>query len=74
MDRKLIAVLTLLLASCGCCACDNSCDYLPPVLDGPYSCQGARSGSLGTSHHPTPQPFEGEHVVGEVITPLEAAE
>ncbi len=47
MDRKLIGAMLLLFASCGCCACDSSCDYLPPVIDGPYSSssQGMRTGS-----------------------------
>lgn len=45
MNRKLFAAMLLLVASCGCRACDNSCDYLPPVLDGPYASHGTRSGS-----------------------------
>lgn len=49
MDRKLIGAMLLLVASCGCRACDNSCDYLPPVLDGPYTSHSTRSGSTFSS-------------------------
>ena len=45
MDRKFIVALLLTLISSGCCSCDSSCDYLPPVIDGPYTSQGMRTGS-----------------------------
>ncbi|MEM8944172.1 MAG: hypothetical protein AAGD11_03240 [Planctomycetota bacterium] len=70
MPRKLIALLLAVVATCGCCACDNSCDYLPPVLDGPYSACGCRTGIPMTDSHSTPAPVEAE---GEPITPLEPA-
>lgn len=75
MDRKIIGALLLVLATCGCCACDNSCDYLPPVLDGPYSSHGTRSGSVGNMDYPTPLPVEAHQPVeGQPITPLEVVE
>jgi len=59
MDRKLIAALLLILASCGCRACDCSCDYLPPVLDGPYASPGLRAGtSMANPITPAPIPEE----------------
>ena len=36
MDRKLMGLAMILLATVGCQACSNSCDYLPPVANGPY--------------------------------------
>ena len=45
MNRNLIGAMLFILASCGCRTCDCRCDYLPPVLDGPYSSHGLRSGS-----------------------------
>ena len=69
MNRKHIGALFLLLACSGCCACDNSCDYLPPVLDGPYAPGGMRSGSAMGVYNEVPSPVE-----GEAITPLPAAE
>ena len=66
MNKKLVGTLLLLLASGGCCSCDSSCDYLPPVLDGPYSPGGARTGSAGY-HGPAP-------VESVAITPLQEAE
>ncbi len=65
MNRKLVGALLLVLASGGCCACDNCCDYLPPVLDGPYSSQGMRSGSAMAGEYVTPMSDE-----NEAVTPL----
>jgi len=67
MNRKLVGALLLILASGGCRACDNCCDYLPPVLDGPYASQGMRSGSAMAGTSAVPVSGEGE---GEAITPL----
>ena len=69
MDRKLIGALLLLLASGGCCSCDSSCDYLPPVLDGPYSSTGMRTGSAKDTNFGIPTP-----IADEVLTPLPVAE
>ena len=69
MDRKLFGALLVTLATSGCCACDNSCDYLPPVLDGPYSSYSTRSGSAGNSNYEAPTPDAAEE-----ITPLPAEE
>ncbi len=69
MNRKLVGAMFLIVASCGCRACENSCDYLPPVLDGPYSSHSVRSGSAGAAISGVPTP-----VLGEVITPLTGTE
>lgn len=69
MDRKLLATLLVFLATCGCCACDNSCDYLPPVLDGPYSAGGMRSGAATAGDYGM-----AASITGEPITPLPAEE
>lgn len=45
MGGKPVGVLLLLLSTGGCHACSNSCDYLPPVADGPYTVPGQRAGS-----------------------------
>ena len=49
MDRKLIGVFLLVLASSGCRMCSDCCDYLPPVLDGPYPPSSARAGTIANS-------------------------
>ena len=67
MDRKLIGTLLLFLASCGCCACGNSCDYLPPVLDGPYSSQGTRSGSAMAGNYEMLSPVENETITPQPV-------
>ena len=68
MERKLVGPLLLILACCGCCACDCSCDYLPPVLGTPYVSRTARAGTDMRDH-------EGPAAEqGEMITPLQAAE
>ena len=69
MDRKLVGTMLIVLASCGCRACDNSCDYLPPVLDSPYTTYGMRAGSSVAGNHRVPMPVE-----GEVITPTPTEE
>ena len=45
MDRFLVGSLLLILGLSGCRMSDNGCDYLPPVLDGPYSPAQSRVGS-----------------------------
>lgn len=44
MSRSLAAALVLVAAG-GCRMCSDSCDYSPPVLNGPYAGQIGRAGS-----------------------------
>ena len=68
MGGKGVGLALLLVGSIGCQACDNSCDYLPPVVDGPYTLSGGRAGSAFAAadyhgpHHdgPLPDPAAGE--------------
>ncbi len=50
----------ILLACCGCQACSDCCDYLPPVAGGSYGPPGIRAGSSilnsSTNSSPTPDP------------------
>lgn len=68
MNRSLIGTLLLFAACCGCCACDNSCDYLPPVLDGPYSAQGTRSGFATAAEYGMPSPVTSEPITPSAVT------
>ena len=72
MDRKIVGALLLISASCGCRACDCSCDYLPPVLDGPYSSQGMRSGSATASYNRNIEVVE--PLADETVIPLQMPE
>jgi len=62
MNRIIIGIALWVAAGGGCRCCDSSTDYLPPVLDGPYS-PGVRRGSatLGL-------PVPGEASDGETLT------
>jgi hypothetical protein len=68
MNRKLVGALLCILANYGCRACDCSCDYLPPVLDGPYATRGIRSGSTIASQGEISEIVE--PFGGEAITPV----
>lgn len=68
MDRKLVGALFAFVACCGCCACDNSCDYLPPVLDGPYSTHGMRSGAATAGDYAMPTPIASEPITPSPVT------
>jgi hypothetical protein len=48
----------ILLACCGCQACSDCCDYLPPVAGGSYGPPGIRAGSsiLNSSANSSPAP------------------
>ncbi len=54
MGGKPVGMVLLLFACVGCHACQNYCDYLPPVADGPYTAPGQRAGSAfgGPIHAP----------------------
>ena len=43
MNRLFVG--SLILISSGCRMCSDCCDYLPPVLDGPFEAQSMRAGS-----------------------------
>jgi len=76
MDRKLVGTLLLLLASGGCRACSSSCDYLPPVMDGPYAATGERAGSAfagGAGKEPIVEEFEDESFDEAVDVPTPVA-
>ena len=61
MDRKLVGAM-LLLASNGCRACNSCCDYLPPVVEGPYASSGARVGSA-SHERDLSEPFDDTELV-----------
>jgi hypothetical protein len=65
MDRKLVGVVLLVLASGGCRMCTNCYDDLPPVLDGPYPPTGARVGTVNSAIVPVISE------VDEIIDPTE---
>jgi hypothetical protein len=44
-QAKLARLGWIMLACCGCQACSNCCDYLPPVAGGTYGPPGIRAGS-----------------------------
>lgn len=64
-----MGVLLLTLASGGCRACSDSCDYLPPVLDGPYPHTGVRAGSAALVDHQSPS-LEQNQADGVALEPL----
>jgi len=59
MGGKPVGIVLLLLACGGCHACQNCCDYLPPVADGYYTVPGQRAGSAfgaPLNNQPPPEP------------------
>ncbi len=50
MDRRLLGIAILVLATVGCHACSDCCDYLPPVANGPYQSISGRAGSNSAQH------------------------
>ncbi len=71
MNRTISAALLLFAACCGCCACDSSCDYLPPVLDGPYSGAGMRSGGATATEYGVPTAMESEPITPPPVVEVE---
>ncbi len=68
MGGKPVGIALLLLACAGCHACQNCCDYLPPVADSIYSVPGQRAGSAfggPIGNGPPPDPAQSEQ---ELIT------
>ena len=63
MKRYLIAAM-LFLALSGCRYCQCSTDYLPPVLDGPYS-PGMRAGSAAGSSSAAQQGDTAEEITSD---------
>jgi hypothetical protein len=73
MGGKPVGIVLLLLACGGCHACQNCCDYLPPVADGPYSAPGQRAGSaFGARLDPgplsEPESFDEEPLAEETVS------
>lgn len=56
MDQKLVALLLLASIGGGCRTCSSCCDYLPPVVDGPYANSAGRAGSAAAG--PTVAPLD----------------
>ena len=52
MDRKWMLVAGMVLMSCGCNMCSDCCDYLPPVVNGPYPTCHGRAGSRSMAGPP----------------------
>lgn len=69
MNRFLLGCALMLATAAGCRTCENSTDYLPPVLDGPYS-PGMRNGSA-TSDFPIPGRVIDEQVDEQIVEPYE---
>ena len=55
---KLARLGWILLACCGCQACSDCCDYLPPVANGVYGPPGMRAGSNYLSPGPSDTPVD----------------
>lgn len=74
MGGKPVGIALLLFACAGCHACQNCCDYLPPVADGLYTAPGQRAGSAfgrPTYSEPIPDPALDESEVIEELTSAE---
>ncbi len=71
MDRKLLGLACVVLASWGCSVCSNCCDYLPPVANGPHQSVQGRAGSRSAALETTvPEPIAtAESTEDDAITP-----
>ena len=70
-----VGMLLLSLACSGCHMCDSCCDYLPPVLDGPYSPPLTRAGSVSRSYTPIEHPISEKTITHDSeLSPLNPEE
>lgn len=75
MSRKFFAAI-LLIAAGGCRMCSDSCDYSPPVINGPHAGHVGRAGSAVNPSKLTPPTPAGRpaEMPSQPLTPMPGAE